>query len=144
MQICMSCFHELFDSDTECVKCKSTNLLTTVEYKECKQFFMHHEKDEKVYTQHPYSTYLKYLKRKAQKERLEYERLHPSYTISASSNRESSVKPINKPVPKCPTCGSTNVERISTTSKVIGGALFGLFSSNVRNTMHCKNCGYKW
>lgn len=46
--------------------------------------------------------------------------------------------------PKCPTCGSTNVEKISTTSKVVGGALFGLFSSNVRNTMRCKHCGYKW
>ncbi len=47
-------------------------------------------------------------------------------------------------VPKCPTCGSPNIEKISLTSKAIGGALFGLFSSNVRKTMHCKNCGYKW
>lgn len=47
-------------------------------------------------------------------------------------------------VPKCPTCQSTAVEKISLTSKVVGGALFGLFSSNVRKTMHCKNCGYKW
>lgn len=46
--------------------------------------------------------------------------------------------------PKCPTCGSTNVEKISTTKKIFGGAMFGLFSSDVRNTMHCKNCGYKW
>lgn len=46
--------------------------------------------------------------------------------------------------PKCPTCGSPDVEKISITSKVVGGALFGLFSSNVRKTMHCKNCGYKW
>ena len=49
-----------------------------------------------------------------------------------------------KPQPKCPTCQSTDVEKISLTSKVVGGALFGLFSSNVRKTMHCKNCGYKW
>ena len=47
-------------------------------------------------------------------------------------------------IPKCPTCGSPDVEKISLTSKVVGGALFGLFSSNVRKTMHCKNCGYKW
>lgn len=49
---------------------------------------------------------------------------------------------LNKP--KCPTCSSTNVEKISTTKKILGGAMFGLFSSDVRNTMHCKNCGYKW
>lgn len=46
--------------------------------------------------------------------------------------------------PKCPTCNSPDVEKISLTSKVVGGALFGLFSSNVRKTMYCKNCGYKW
>lgn len=52
--------------------------------------------------------------------------------------------PTNQYVPKCPTCGSPDVEKISLSSKVVGGALFGLFSSNVRKTMHCKNCGYKW
>lgn len=47
-------------------------------------------------------------------------------------------------VPKCPTCGSTNVERISTAQKAFGFALVGLFSSNLGKTMHCRNCGYKW
>ena len=47
-------------------------------------------------------------------------------------------------IPKCPTCGSTNIEKISTSKKVGGAMLFGLFSSDVRNTMHCKNCGAKW
>ena len=47
-------------------------------------------------------------------------------------------------VPKCPTCQSTNIEKISLTKKAVGGVLFGLFSSNVRKTMHCKNCGFKW
>lgn len=46
--------------------------------------------------------------------------------------------------PHCPSCNSTNVEKISTGKKIFGGAMFGLFSSDVRNTMHCKNCGYKW
>lgn len=47
-------------------------------------------------------------------------------------------------LPKCPTCNSTNIEKISLTKKAVGGALLGLFSSDVRKTMHCKNCGYKW
>ena len=47
-------------------------------------------------------------------------------------------------VPKCPTCNSTNIEKISITKKAFGGALYELFSTDVRNTMHCKNCGYKW
>lgn len=46
--------------------------------------------------------------------------------------------------PKCPTCGSVNIEKISAGKKVAGSLLFGLFSSDVRNTMHCKDCGAKW
>lgn len=47
-------------------------------------------------------------------------------------------------IPKCPTCHSTNIEKISFGKKAVGAGLFGIFSSDVRNTMHCKNCGYKW
>lgn len=51
---------------------------------------------------------------------------------------------VNIPVPKCPTCGSSNVEKISTAKKAIGFATVGVFSSNFGKTMHCKQCGYKW
>lgn len=63
------------------------------------------------------------------------EKGNPEYYQSSSSQQ---------PTPKCPTCGSTDIEKISLTSKAVGGFMFGMFSSNVRNTMHCKHCGYKW
>lgn len=46
--------------------------------------------------------------------------------------------------PKCPTCGSTNVKKISTVSKVAGASMFGLFSKTARSQFKCGNCGYKW
>lgn len=46
--------------------------------------------------------------------------------------------------PKCPTCGSTNIEKISATSKVVGAVAFGLFSKTARSQFKCKNCGAKW
>lgn len=46
--------------------------------------------------------------------------------------------------PTCPTCKSSNIENISISDKAVGGVLFGIFSSNVRNVMRCKDCGYKW
>ena len=46
--------------------------------------------------------------------------------------------------PKCPTCGSANIEKISAGKKAIGFVAVGVFSSNLGKTMHCKNCGYKW
>lgn len=47
-------------------------------------------------------------------------------------------------VPKCPTCGSTNVNKISGAKKAAGFLTVGVFSSNLGKTMECKNCGYKW
>ena len=46
--------------------------------------------------------------------------------------------------PKCPTCGSPNVKKISGTKRWFGTGLFGLASSNIGKTMVCGNCGYKW
>lgn len=45
---------------------------------------------------------------------------------------------------KCPTCGSTNVHKISGIKKVVHGYAFGLFSKTARSQFECNNCGYKW
>lgn len=47
-------------------------------------------------------------------------------------------------IPKCPTCNSHNVKKITNTSKVVYGALFGLFSKTARSQFKCNNCGYMW
>lgn len=47
-------------------------------------------------------------------------------------------------VPKCPTCGSTNIKKISGTKRWVGTGLFGLASSDLGKTMQCNSCGYKW
>ena len=50
----------------------------------------------------------------------------------------------SKYVPKCPTCGSPSVKKISGTKRWASAGLFGLGSSNIGKTMECNNCGYKW
>ena len=47
-------------------------------------------------------------------------------------------------VPKCPTCGSPDLEKIGTASKVLDVAFWGFASVKVKKTFHCKNCGYEW
>ncbi len=49
-----------------------------------------------------------------------------------------------KYIPKCPTCSSTNVQKISGTAKAVGAVTFGLFSKTARSQFRCNNCGYKW
>ena len=47
-------------------------------------------------------------------------------------------------VPKCPTCGSPDIKKISTSAKVVKAGLFGWLSKTARSQFECKNCGYKW
>ncbi|MBE6861317.1 MAG: hypothetical protein E7497_00245 [Ruminococcus sp.] len=47
-------------------------------------------------------------------------------------------------IPKCLTCGSTNIEKISDTKKAAGFLTVGVFSKNFGKTYHCKNCDYRW
>lgn len=48
-------------------------------------------------------------------------------------------------IPKCPTCGSTALEKIGTTSKVMPLLLFGFYGAgNITKSFKCKSCGYKW
>lgn len=54
-------------------------------------------------------------------------------SVTSSSNK-----------PKCPTCGSTNIKKISGTKRWLSTGLFGLASSNIGKSMYCQNCGYKW
>lgn len=47
-------------------------------------------------------------------------------------------------VPKCPTCGSTNIQKISASAKLGGAMMFGLLSKTAKSQWECKNCGSKW
>lgn len=47
--------------------------------------------------------------------------------------------------PKCPTCGSTNIQKITLLPKVGAAALVGIFSLGyLSKTFKCNSCGYKW
>lgn len=49
-----------------------------------------------------------------------------------------------KNVPKCPTCQSTNIKKVSTASKAGSVFMWGLLSQKVKKQWHCNNCGYEW
>ena len=49
-------------------------------------------------------------------------------------------------IPKCPTCGSTNIRRISGTEKAVNTAAFGLYGNKRKCQFECQNpnCRYRW
>lgn len=72
-------------------------------------------------------------------EREKSEELQLNYAIKRDQKiKAESLKP------KCPTCNSTNVVKISGTKRFVSVGFLGLASSNIGKTMECKNCGYKW
>ena len=77
---------------------------------------------------------------------------HPELKQSPEFSQEAYNKRVNYvPVdymnvnsPKCPTCGSSNVQNIGTSERVASVAMFGLFSKKINKSFKCKNCGYTW
>lgn len=46
--------------------------------------------------------------------------------------------------PHCPTCGSSNLAKVSSFSKIIDSAVWGIGGAQRYKTFHCNNCGYEW
>ena len=46
--------------------------------------------------------------------------------------------------PKCPTCSSTNIKKISGLSKAGSVAMWGIFSRKIHKQWHCNSCGSEW
>ena len=47
-------------------------------------------------------------------------------------------------VPKCPTCGSTNIRKMGGIERGASIYAFGIFSKKINKTFKCQNCGYTW
>lgn len=45
---------------------------------------------------------------------------------------------------KCPSCGSTNIQKISTTDRAVSVATVGLASGKIGKQYKCKNCKHMW
>lgn len=51
---------------------------------------------------------------------------------------------LSKNTPKCPTCGSKKIKKISLSKKIFAVEMVGLASNSIGKTFECKKCGYKW
>ena len=67
----------------------------------------------------------------------------PTYNNITSAK---SVEQQNKEefIPRCPTCQSKKIIKLSNIKRAAHGYAFGLFSKTARSQFECKNCGYKW
>ena len=78
-------------------------------------------------------------KRKAYKNRREVLELELQL-IDDEAKRSSNISN----TPKCPTCGSDNIAKISGAERGVSVAAWGLFSKKINKTFKCRHCGYTW
>lgn len=78
-----------------------------------------------------------------EKDIIEYE-LKMSQFRNQVEQQKSNASQVQNNLPKCPTCGSTNIKKIPASRKMLGAIGFGLLSKTARSQWECNNCGNKW
>lgn len=63
---------------------------------------------------------------------------------SAQERREREHAEREATRPRCPTCHSTDIKRITIDQKIGGFLLLGVFSQKAKRQFHCNHCGYEW
>lgn len=147
-KICSKCKRGLPETATKC-SCGCTEIF---DKKECDDILNEYRRssEKEKYQMYQNEKYRRILEFVLSEEEVQIIKIYKNTSNRKYKSYVSISSPVSQPtptpqnVPKCPTCGSTNVEKISTAQKAFGFALVGLFSSNLGKTMHCKNCGYKW
>ena len=64
--------------------------------------------------------------------------------LNAALAHGASILEEKSRVPKCPTCGSTNIRKMGGAERGVSIAAFGIFSKKINKTFKCGNCGYTW
>lgn len=131
LSLCPFCNEVFFDGEIEGVAgCK-----TILENQIYAQYIFGHTEKEKLYQERINGKPARTPKEIAEREKVKAER---------QKRVQEHKKASNSHIPKCPTCSSTNIEKISSFDKAAGAVMFGLFSKTARSQFKCRNCGYKW
>lgn len=146
---CPKCKHNFSDAFDECVYCGSELQDGTIEVEDIQiEKQMHEMKDKEILEK--YSDYKKRIEKQLGRNMADAEFLNgikearrdslnlkaEKYLADNQGNRDH--------IPKCPTCSSTDIKRISDLSKAGSVALWGIFSRKVHKQWHCNNCGSEW
>lgn len=54
------------------------------------------------------------------------------------------IKAFERNIPKCPTCNSQNIQKISGLERCTSIIGLGIFSKKINKSFKCNNCGYMW
>lgn len=138
----------LGDREDECLYCKHKMRDTNELYYEINDIVNNSNIDNRheyvmihyVYRSPEYRK--KYKDQREQKEKEELEeakrRSNAEFTAKFFAERNSVG------LPKCPSCGSTNISKIGVGERALSVGMFGMLSKKIGKTHKCNNCGNMW
>ena len=139
MKICAKCLEECFDEDLKCINCGSEDLVDQKDFNSIKDKLINTNVFERkvLCKNERYNAIHCYLCKRYGDG---YWRKTKSYSVVSDHDTSSTIKD-DRIVVVCPYCKSTDVKKITVTSKAIHTAVFGIFSLG-RNSKqwHCNNC----
>ena len=127
MKVCNVCGYvaEGDDFSEKCVVCKKCDWSSSWEERDLKQI-----SQDKAFID-------AMMKLKAE-DPIEYQIKLRQLGVLSKEDKDNNIAVTNQVT--CPYCHSTNVKKISGTSKAASVALWGIFSQKVRKNFHCNNC----
>lgn len=141
-KICPHCGYELPKQEIKfygeyCPCCLETSLRSNKNEQHTKCPFCHIEMRDSIYGTH--DEVCNFGTRAGLKQSIEFDEEayqrrinYVPYEYSSSSR------------PKCPTCQSMNISKISNLESGASIAMWGIFSNKINKTFKCGSCGYTW
>lgn len=144
---CPKCKHNFSDAFDECVYCGSELKDGIIEIEDVQNEKPIYEMtDEEILDK--YSDYKKRIEEQTGHKMTDSEFLmgiRKARRDSLNHQADEFVKSVQKSnVPKCPTCQSTDIKKISGLSKASSVVMWGMFSQKVKKQWHCNNCDSEW
>lgn len=139
-KICGKCGRGLPENSSKC-SCGSYDIF---DKKECEDIInqYHRSSEKEKYQMFQNPRYRRILNFKLDKNEITSIQFKNNTQSRYKNKLTSQPKPSN--VPKCPTCGSTNVHPISAGKKAMGFLMVGVFSKNFGKNYECDDCKYRW
>lgn len=139
-------FIKLSESEKDAYEWKIYNICKQSEFFDENKYYEEHSSSSNWYFTFRFDKYEQLTGEKAwTKENDAYHTMESHKRVQeALAKHAETIGKSNTNIPKCPTCQSSDINKVSRTSKAISVAMFGFLSQKVKKQFHCNSCGYEW
>lgn len=133
----MDGFWYCFQNDDEIIKCDEHNIPFIV-------YSISKTESDILRSVSKDPEFFKQMNELKQNDIIEYNIKMTKFRSYYEAERQAMQERVEKNTPKCPTCGSTNINKISGLDRAASVSLLGIFSKKINKSYQCKDCKFTW